>query len=446
MEAQRLIDAAGNPTDARIIRQIIQNNAQRITEAGDRAGRLSVFQEGEGGGLSRNISNFKEGLLGSDNHLLRAGGVLFDALVPFSGIPHTIWNLGLGRTPGIGETRAIAKYIKGFKGGDDAAMREAVGELAVQSVLSTLIISNAMAGNITGENDPEHPNSVKLNGEWVSYENWGPFQIPLSMTANAIEAVKKTGQMPDATALDQLSNVYNASAKALLRSNYIYDAVKMLGQVGDGGAAAVTGKLAQSYVDRLVPAGGLLNWFEQAFDPIMKDVDPGWAGLFERPLSRMPIGAGFVPERINPTTGEPQQRTRTGIVGTFFRAENPEASDALRKELGRLDRMGYDVSIPKGYADTVTWQGSNIKLNPDEQRAVERVLGRSRARIGAMVQSPAWQAMNDNARAAQLKQEMDRVNDQKADAWFRAVGPQEAQRRMLAARRSTGRLISAGAP
>jgi hypothetical protein len=438
MEARRVLNEAGSPRDPTAIADLVQQNAQRILDAGDRAGRLSVFGEGAETGLGRWLSETRTTLLNSPNLINKAAGMLMGTAVPFSTIPERVWNIGLKRALGLSEIDAAAKVLRGIRRGDTDSVHRALGEEAINGVINLAAISHALNGNITGPDDPEHPSSIRLGGQWFSYENWGPFALQFAIPAAVVESVRKTNNLPDQQFFDYAGNALKASAKSIIDLNYLDNALRMAGALGRGDLPGLAGEVAGS-LERHIPAEGFLAQFERAFDQNVREINPGAPG--ERWASKVPGLAGLLPAKISPTTGEPLLRTRAGPLGVLLRAETQE-SDPLRQELARLSRVGYDLPDLEQYPKTVSWRGVEIKLRPGEQRAITSELGQLRAGLVGYLNDPGYQSASDDAKAMFLNRYLDRIERLKTASWLGRADPTDAELRQLSAQRVAGRLVN----
>jgi hypothetical protein len=256
-----------------------------------------------------------------------------------------------------------------------------------------------------------------------------------------MESVSKTGNVPDAQTMDYISGMSKAVTKTLMNQSYLGSFLRMAGALGRSDVGGALGQVGGGYVDRFVPASGLLNQVEQAFDQNLREADP--SRPWEREASRIPGLSRFLPYKISPTTGEPAVRPRGGPLGVLLRAET-EASDPLKAELARLDRLNFDVPPYKDYPDTVSFGGQEIRLRPEEQRAVTQQLGRARASLAGVVASPSYQAGSDQAKAIILKHELAKIDEVKLAAWLNIVDPADAQDRLRKSTKIAGQLVGAG--
>ena len=458
MEAQHLVNEAGASTAADVQR-ILKANEGQIFKAGEKSGAASVFQAMGASGaqdMQTPFGRWKESLLGA----LPAGpgavewgkagvkqglGLVVDALVPFSGMPARLFDIGIGRLPGIGETRYAINLGRALAKGDKRAAQEALGDLGVQSIVSGVIVSNTLAGNVTGPENKEHPNSVKINGTWVDYSRWGAFQLPLAIPASTIEAVKLTGNKPDAKELDYMSAVGNAWFKTARNAFFLDGAFDLIERIGGGSGVGAVAQTATSYTDRLTPS--FLNQVEQAMDANIRQVSKEFPrSVVERVASRIPYLAEMLPAQVEMTTGGARIRERQGPAGVLLGAETGQ-QPKVERELYRLrDQRGYrDLTVPREAPTTVSVGGTTIRLTEAEQHKLAAERGKLIDQMaGEFVRSPGYEKLTDNEKALTLKALMSRAEGRNEALWLAMTSSAEVERRMAAGRDVAGRRELAG--
>ena len=125
---------------------------------------------------------------------------------PFAKVVGNVLNAGIDWSP-LGLKRAV-QYKRA---GGEFANREfhqQIGRVVLGTMGMVEAYSMAQAGNLTGSgpSDPSlrkqmqergwQPNSVKIGDKYISYLNFGPFGIPLALTANYVEG-KKYAKLDD---------------------------------------------------------------------------------------------------------------------------------------------------------------------------------------------------------------------------------------------------------
>jgi hypothetical protein len=431
-EAQRVLRENGSPTSAAQITSLIQANANRILTAGDRMSNLSVFGEGPTTGLGRQFSNLKQNLLSSPNKGSQAMGGLLDALVPFSGIPDRIWALTVLRAPGVNEANTLRKLGMAGLRRDPAAAQDALAGGLVNSVVNMAILSQVAHGNITGPDDPEHPNGINVGGHWLDYSSWGPLAGQFAIPAAIAESARKTANTPGAGVGDYLNGFANASGKTVLQLGYLDNLINLVSRVGQGNLTGAATSTATQYLDRLVPASGLLNTVEQLLDQNLRDVSPGRP--WEREMSRIPGLADLLPTKVNPMTGEALQRSK---VGQAFLPRDP-----LTTEIDRLNRAGYSLSVPKDYPTSVSASGYTARLSPAEGRQVTQITGNFLGGLADRLNSPGYREADDDRKARIIQAYLDAADKDRIAAARDVLGPEELRQRLIQGERVVGRYVN----
>jgi len=454
-EAQRLVNEAGAKTPQEI-QQVLQQNQQKIFQAGQREGAASVFgtMGAQGAAQTDSFSRWKNGLLGAvaqspqwQDQLKAYGkqglGLLVDALVPFAGMPARLWDIGLGRIPGVGEVRRLGELGMALRNGDKAAQQRALGELGMQSVVSSVILTQTFAGNVRGPDDPDHPNSVLINGQWVDYSGWGAFQLPLAMPAAAVDEWRKTGNKLGAGDREYLGAVVNSAMKTMSNAYYLNSVFDLANSIGQGGFTGQISKTIASYTDRSIPSG--FNQVEQMIDDNVREVSKDFPqSIVDRWKSRVPYLAETLPAQIEPTTGGERQRERQGPVGTLFGVETYNQSP-IEQEIYRLNRQGYALRPPRAYPQSVTVKGAQIRLAPDEQRALAQARGQELERVlGARMESSYWGTLSDDQKARLIARALNQATAHNTVTWRRMTPATEQRERIAQGERVVGRLADQG--
>src|SRR5580765_2223487 len=421
MEAARLIgENRGQPVD-----QVLSENAPRLRQASERGSAYSVFQDGPNTGFGGKISRLRSDLMNDPDWRKKVLGALIYGAVPFSRVPEVVWNTGLKRLPAVNELVGSAKIIQALRNGDRRGARLAGAETLLDSTINLAIAGEALAGNITGKDDPEHPWSLRLPGDkWVDYRATGPLGLRMGVIASAVEAKQE-----DANKLrpDWLAETLDKTGSLLSNQWYLDSIVGTLSLIREGRLTDAASQFLTQSGDRLLPAGGALNYIEQSTDPLMRDPTKELPGaLFERQESRMPIPAvteaikgatgldltsAQLPARVSTTTGEPVQRGARGWLEAAS-GISEDVSDWGRKEIATLHRSGYTLNPPPEKVDSITVGGSEIPLNDAERRTYLQGRGEYIGKVAAnLQQSASYRNASDNGKAEMWQKIMDNSAD-----------------------------------
>ncbi len=181
-------------------------------------------------------------------------------------------------------------------------------------------------------------------------------------------------------------------------------------------------------------------------DPVARDIDKkGVKSLLEGPMSNWPGLAEMLPTKIDPTTGEVLNKARSG-AGTLVGVQQDVASP-ITIEANRLIKEGHSgITPPSTYADTVSYQGADVKLSPTEKRAVAQATGHILGDFAQRLSEPDYQQSDDDRKARLMQAYINAADQARLRAWAQLVGPDEARQRLIAAQRTVGRLNAQATP
>ena len=457
-EANRLLRQAGIAPSDPGAAAYLATHAADLYAQGARAGAQSVFGRvaSAGGGRSvldnifQTYANAKEGLLNSPRLRDQAMGALMDFFVPFSGVPVQMLEIGMNRLPVAAQASGAVRAVRALAAGNVGEAQRAVGETGLETALQLMIAKQVADGNIRGPDDPEHPNSVRIAGNWVSMNEWGAYSLPMQIMASFADGYEKGGQ--DIPAGADVAGYYgprfagalNASLKPFQQGIPGENLLRLVSNIGQGGTTAGALGLAQDAINR-VTVPGAARFVENLIDPVAREVDrKGIASLWQLPMSSWPGLADKLPVKIDPTTGEALQKARTG-AGILVGVQQDVASPITR-EADRLNKAGYNLTPPKAYPDTVSYQGAQVKLSPAEQRAVAQATGHILGNFAQRLSEPDYQQSDEGRKARLMQAYLNAASDARLKAWIDLVGPDVARQRLLAGQTTVGRLNQQATP
>jgi hypothetical protein len=459
-EASRLLREAGMSASDPQAESYLARHATDLYREGTRAGAQSVFgrvastEQGTGvlDNIFRTYSNAKEGLLASPRLRDQAGGALMDFGIPFSGVPVQMLQIGLNRLPVAAQATGAIRTIRALRAGNMGAAKRAFGETTLETMIQLAIAKNVGDGNITGPDDPEHPNSVRVGGNWMSMNEMGAYALPMQIMASWADGYEKGGHdvppsTPGATDLEKLTNYFgprfgaalNASLKPFQQGIPGENLIRFVSNLGQGGATGAGLGLAQDAVSR-VTVPGAARFVENLTDPVARDINrKGVSSLWEGTMANWPGLAQQLPAKIDPTTGEVLNKARTG-AGILVGGQQDVASP-LTVEADRLHKAGFtDVVAPKAYPQDVTIGGAKVTLSPDEQRAVTEITGAALDKIAQRMDAPEYQNAPDPRKALMLKAMINSVDAGRVAAVTKVLGTAELRSRVLGGQRTAGQL------
>jgi len=470
-EANRLLrDAGMSPGDPGAA-AFLAGHAADLYRAGARDGARSVFAQtgatvGGATGAGRRVQNFfdmisrhKEGMLASPNRLYQAGGALLDFNLPFTGVPVRLLRVVADRTPPGTQIGGAWKVADALAHGRPAEAQRHMGEMVLETTIQALIAKNIADGNIRGPDDKEHPNGINVPGMgWIDTRELGGYALPMQVMAAFAEGWDKGGQnvpegTPGATDLEKYTNYYGPRFNAALNSSMVpfsraipgTQLLQLLSLMTQGNFTGAAAKEGQTVVNRLTSVGAL-RFIENATDPVARDVaKSGVKSLWESSWAGIPGLANTLPVKIDPTTGEPAMKARSGL-GTLVGAQQDVVSP-ITVEADRLNKAGFkDVVAPSAYPDSITITGSKVSLSPDEQRAVTQITGSRLDQLAVRLDSAEYQNAPDERKAQMLKATIATADKIRESAVTRVLGTAEVRSRVLAGRQVGGRLRNQAEP
>jgi flagellum-specific peptidoglycan hydrolase FlgJ len=445
-----LTDAGISPSSPRAA-AFLASRADDIARMGRRRGSETVFMSDRAAGSSRldqladQLSTYKEGLLASPDLRQQFVGALLDTQLPFLGVPTRLLQIGARRLPVASQLTTLYRMTNAPT---RAEAQRALGEGIMQTAIQIGLASQIAQGNIRGPDDPDHPGEAQILGNWVNLNNIsGGYALPAQIMAAFAEGHAKSLDQPAKDITDEefnrVGNALNASIKPLAQAVPGMQMMHFLASLGSGaGLSAALQQEVQDTLSRIV-APGLLKTVEDITDPAQRDIArTGLTGLYQPAQARIPGLAGQLPEHIDPTTGEPMEKRRSG-PGVLLGVESYDESP-IREEANRLAKLGYDTKPPTAYPNQVSVSGSLIKLNPDEQRQVAQITGQRLGNFADRLDSPSYQDADDKRKAALMRAYLDAAQKARESAVAEVLGRDELRKRVQAGTRDTGRLADQG--
>lgn len=311
-----------------------------------------------------------------------------------------------------------------------APLGERTGDALMGSIAFAGLGLAAAQGNISGKgpSDPEkrkmlqaegwQPYSVRINGNWVSYTNWGPMAIPLSLAAALHEGEGKT---PLAEAYD----VFERGANVLTEQSYLQGVGAIFKAMDPNSGATFGERQLEGFLNTLVPFGAAINTVGQATDPVLRQPEKGdVAGAVQ---ARLPGAREALPAQqdvLGRDVANPQQ----GLGAVLPVRASPERPSSVLRALREAN-----VDIPEPPKTISNGDVKNLPLTAAEQRAYRTAAGRElSAYVEAYLASDKAATDSPARRAAVLKAYLDAAR-QKAEAEvLRGMGKDQLRERVRA--------------
>lgn len=314
-------------------------------------------------------------------------------VTPFVNIPMNIMKAGVEFSPAgyLKMPREMAMGMFGKMTGDTVGAErlnywkspeaaDAFARASIGTAVAIYAASKYENGELTGkapssssEKDQflrQHPEySVKVNGRWLKYTDFGPLMVPF-MTAAAIKDAQQTksSEGADAVAYQAIGTLANG---ALQQS--FYKGMNDMASVFGGNVDSFKGSVIRTgagYASGFIPGSGLLHSTKNIVDPTLRDPD----GIYERIKSGIPWLSNTVPSKLNALGNETQGSPISGILGMGFKsAKIPELD--IEKELART---GVSPSLQ---SKNLSIDSSQFELTRDQKRELTDLNGQARKQM-----------------------------------------------------------------
>jgi hypothetical protein len=223
--------------------------------------------------------------------------------------------------------------------------------------------------------------SIKVGGKYISTDFFGTFEMPLVTFLNA----RRTGNILKGIAGGVGAKFIDAPVlKDVLGSS---DAIKEMATSKDDIVSAIGENVANAAISRLTP--NALN----AVAKVIDDKDRKINGITDKIISRIPFARQTLDEKLNATTGMPQELGRLNTLFLGSRGHDEE-TNALAVEIGRLMSVGEVVNITDP-----TKFGDLSKLPESEKLKIQDVFAREFSKkAGNLVKTASYSRKTDEGK------------------------------------------------
>lgn len=339
---------------AKLIDDLMDTPSEEMTSrALDAANRLTF--KGELGTAGESFENSMKSL-----------GVVGNLIAPFIRTPYHITARGIDRSPiglaatifdtvmdAMGQPKVMGKALGSSTKNPPKAERLADGMIG--TIFTGWAFSQAMQDNITGsgpENSNERaalerkgwqPNSIRVGGRYISYQQLGSWAVPLAAAGAAADTLKyKTGKNEpgEKQVTDQVLEIARRFSESWTENGYM-SGLGDLAAIMEGKGAGALERQAASIVSRFVPFSAASRSVAQSQDPSARAPE----GVGERLLQNMPQLPGpleGMPDRQSVPSaldvyGREKPNTYSGFSAVVPVRQQLERSDPVDEELARVD-------------------------------------------------------------------------------------------------------------
>ena len=311
--------------------------------------------------------------------------------VPFIQTPANVFKEMARLTPAA---PIVAEWRADFEKGG-AARDKALAEVAMGTALGTAVFSLAVAGNISGQGDPDprkravqmasgwQPYSIKLGNKWYSYQRLQPIGTLIGMAADM--ATVWDHLTPDES--DKIPKILTtAFANSVTNQTFLQGVTNIVNAMSD--PERFGPRFVQNMASSVVPA--LIGQTNQMLDPYQREVNSVWDAV----QARLPgLSQSLTPKRD--PYGEPlEQKDR--VLGISPVTTSTMSQDKVRLEAARLgvgaSKAPDHIELPAGKDKKL----GKVELTPQQQDVFADVAGHHAHQIlEQMVNSPSWDQLPD---------------------------------------------------
>jgi len=416
-KALAALKGRGAPIDAdTLAREMAQ---QKVVLADDKAGRMEVMREALEGVYREPLGATAQRL-----QLLKSDVPGMGYIIPFVKTVSNIFRQGYEHTPLSLAVKGLkahrAKSMEPFgatRGAQEMMLAKGLFGTAATLPLAYLGATGQISGN--GPTDPAQrqqlmdtgwrPNSILLplpeemakslgasrsdtGRYWVNYALFQPLSIPMSIAANAFEAVANVERSREKATVDvmptrEMAQALSGVAKSGLAQSYLNGLFNLVEAVQSDASASE--KFISQLIKGFVPLSGLVRGVARTTDPFVRKP----RGVLQSIAADIPTFSEDVPTRTG-RYGEPIQRERPAWARGWLVPEiEGQRADPIDTELTRL---GVYLPRPMGRVELRNRAGELRKLSQADENMAETARGVSRRAVLAQVmQSPAYERQTD---------------------------------------------------
>lgn len=359
-------------------------------------------------------------------------------LIPFRRTPANIFKAMFDYSPAslINIVRDLHSLNKAKPGSEEAHMAQyrlsndigkGIAGLALGSVVFALTKLGAVEINGSGDDyeDEDYeknvlnqlPNSIKIGNYYIDISFSQPWSSIIISAANMAKGTEELfGRDAGADEyFDFLLNSVNDYADIALEQSFLDNLNSVIDDVKQYGMIQGVVRTLANIPSQFIPS--LMSQFAQAMDPYQRQTyDPGSfaQSTVNSVIAKIPFLRNMLPQKYD-TMGNPMESSNMEgnsfperILSSFIlpsRMKKENSSDVIT-EMERLEELGLiDGSLrPNQAPKSIEYGGKTIALSNEDVAEWNRVVGgQYNEAIAALLQSDAYQSLNDRQKAKTLK-------------------------------------------
>jgi len=372
------------------VRELIANPPQELTEAGHDAALFHTFNN-NAGKLTQAVNNLRHSLPHGTGNLI----------VPFLKTPANLITYAVKHSPAA----PIFKEVRADLKAGGAKQEEALARMGIGSLMVSFGAIGQMGGWISGggPEDPEkrkawlgagnQPYSIKVNGDWYSYQRLEPFATIIGISADIASGVQDQGF--------GMASIMKAIGRNFTSKTWLQ------GLSGVMQAMTDPDRYGGSWINRsaatLAQPATLLSHIGRYTDPYQRDTDRG--SFLDQLSYRLPgetIGRERLPIKHD-QYGQPMMEAQRQIGRAGPIPITTPSDDPVRIELGRIGWTPRDMQNHFTVRQSGPGKGKRFDLTDEQLRELNELAGaRMHAAAKNLIRSGYWNRLNDDERADAL--------------------------------------------
>ena len=311
-------------------------------------------------------NTFTKRLQGWQNQLVKWNSQ-FPALklvTPFITTPMNLLKYGSERTVFSLASKKTRDIIRGK---DKVAADQEIAKLIMGSTVSATVVALTMTGDITGSGPLDYdekrllmasgwrPNSIRIAGQWFSYDRWNPIGIVMTLTADLVVMGEHLTEAEYAEAAERLVKLTSAFVIDNVWAKGASDIVEAIANPGIKGADYIR-NMGTTFI---VPQG--LAAIAREMDPLLRETET----FMDKLRSKVPGLTDSLMPKYDVFGRTTERDEKVGDVMMSPIKVSPESVDPAFAEMQALEV--FPTKVP----DKI----DNIELTPKEYGQYARLSG-----------------------------------------------------------------------
>ena len=387
------------PTKEAHIQKFIKEPPMRATEIANKAANTAIFANDTA------LSRIAGGIIKKAEEAGPGVGAAAKVALPFTKVPSAVATRLIDYSP-LGAVKTVAEQIKNVKKGgvlDQRALSEGLAQAGVGTGTMWLGMQLHDNGLMTGSYptdqkerelwklEGKQPNSIKVNGKWLSFNYTSPAGQILAVGGKINEAKQKGANLGDQATAGAFAIPKTVSEQSFLQGiSGIQDAINDPEKQG--------AKFFKSQASSVVPT--LSSDIAKATDPLQRQSN----NVKEAIQAKIPVlNKKLLPKQDAFGAPMPRQSSSTNTLVNPFRPSDVRPTNDLNAELRRLQDQKLGV-IPDSTDKQLKFGKTTVNLTPQQLFDKNVFVGQAvKDNWGKIIKTPEYAKMSDSEKQKVLR-------------------------------------------